>query len=320
MSTALLAIATVAFLIVTGANEGGVIATLGMHYRSLRPVGAVLALGCGSVLIPLVVGTGVARTLAVGLTGARVPDQRAVFGVGLCAALVVVAVLTLQRLPTSLSLALVGGIAGAALGAGSPVDWSRVATVLCFGVVVPVAGALAGTACAFVLRYLNGRRWAVTAINSGGLIGYLAQVVAYGANGGQKMIAVYAVCDSTGQVSARPTWTESALIGGCFMLGALLSVRRLARRFRGDLVSTRPPQELAAGLASALAVLASAGASMPVSSTQVTASALVGAGASDGARRVRWRSVSRLGSAWLVTLPASVVVAASAGVALRTLR
>lgn len=319
MSAALLTLVAAAFLVMTGANEGGVIATTGMHHPSLRPLGAVFALSCGVVLIPMVLGTRVAQTLALGLIGTGVADRRLVFGIGLCTTLVVVGALTVRRLPTSLSLALVGSIAGAALGAGLPVAWFHVATVLAFSVVIPIAGALVGGTCAFLLRCFNGRRWAAEGIGTAGLAGYLAQVVAYGANGGQKMIAVCAVVGSAHGMSARPSWRELLIIGGCFGLGSLMSIRRLATRFRRDLVPLCPPQELAAELASAFAIMASTGASMPVSTTQVTASAIVGAGAVNGPRRVRWQSVARLGSAWLVTLPACILLAAAAGVASRPL-
>ena len=44
---------------------------------------------------------------------------------------------------------------------------------------------------------------------------------------------------------------------------------------------------------------------MPVSTTQVISSAIMGVGASQGARRVRWGVARRILVAWILTLPAA---------------
>jgi PiT family inorganic phosphate transporter len=59
---------------------------------------------------------------------------------------------------------------------------------------------------------------------------------------------------------------------------------------------------------------------MPVSMTQSVAAGLVGAGVSQGRRRVRWQYTVPVLTSWVVTLPASFTVAALAGFAVQGLR
>ena len=55
---------------------------------------------------------------------------------------------------------------------------------------------------------------------------------------------------------------------------------------------------------------------MPVSTTQVISSAIMGVGASQGARAVRWGVARRILVAWILTIPAAGILAALAWVVL----
>jgi PiT family inorganic phosphate transporter len=302
----------ITFAVVTGANEGGAIMAMGLRQPALRPVGAIAVLVAGVVFAPVLLGTGVAQTLSGRLVTFESGASRGAFGVGLCAALAVVGVLTVSGIPTSLSLALIGGIAGAGLGYGLPVSWHGMITVLVFGAVAPLIGGVVGGLLTRLMRWMPAGRRLTTVVEWATLGGYLAQALAYGANGGQKMLAVFAVSDSAGHVNIHTGLGKAAFIGGCFAIGTVLSLRRLAGRLSRDLMVVRPVHALSAEFASSAAVLASMAAGMPASMTESIASALVGAGVSQSTRRVRWKAVGRLGVAWLVTLPASVAVAAGA--------
>ena len=309
------------FAIVTGANDGGAILTMGLRIPSLRPLGAIVVLTLGVTFAPLLFGVHVAETFAKRLVGFDSGDGRTAFVIGLCAALAVVAVLTRSGLPTSLTLALIGGITGAGLGYGLSVAWRSVLTVLAFGVVAPIVGGLVGLGLARALQVLPASRGVTRAAHWATQLGYAVQGLAYGANDGQKMLAVFAVTGATGgRLTVRPSGESLVAIGCCFAIGTVLSMRRLAGRLGRDLLVVRPIHALSAELASSAAVFGSAAAGMPVSMTQSIAGALVGAGVSESSRRVRWRAVMRLAMAWAVTLPATVAVAFAAAVVARLIR
>ncbi|NUT32734.1 MAG: inorganic phosphate transporter, partial [Hamadaea sp.] len=81
------------------------------------------------------------------------------------------------------------------------------------------------------------------------------------------------------------------------------------------LLPARQWRLVSAELAAAAAVFGSAGVGAPVSMTQSMAAGLVGAGASQGVRRVRWQFARPVLTAWLVTLPAAVGAGYVAGLA-----
>jgi PiT family inorganic phosphate transporter len=58
---------------------------------------------------------------------------------------------------------------------------------------------------------------------------------------------------------------------------------------------------------------------MPVSTTQVISSAIMGVGASQGVRRVRWGVARRILVAWILTIPSAGILAALAWVVLNAL-
>jgi PiT family inorganic phosphate transporter len=117
MSIALLVVAAL-FAVVAGANDGSSILASAVRVSGLRPWVSISILLAAVVLGPLVLfGTSVATTLAHRL----VPfDARGgvhvVLLVAALAAMLVVFGLSRAGLPTSLTLALVGGISGAGWG------------------------------------------------------------------------------------------------------------------------------------------------------------------------------------------------------------
>lgn len=317
LETVLLIGAALGFALVNGANDGGALVATGLKVSALPPLGAIAMLAGALVVAPLLVGTQVAATLAdrlvpFGSTGGAVTGRTGLL-LAVVTAVAVVGVLSYRGLPTSLTLALVGGIAGAGIGGGLPVSWTVLALVLAAGLAAPAVGAAAGLLLSRLAGLLPSRGRVGGRIRAMHVGAFGLQCVAYAANDGQKMIAVLAVATGGagvdgGGVAVSPA--ELALLAALFTVGLVAGVRPAASTLGAEIVAARPPDAVAAELSSAGAVLASAAVGAPVSMTQSVAAALVGAGMSHGYRRVRWRAAGRLALAWLLTLPASAVLAA----------
>ncbi|MEU0556622.1 inorganic phosphate transporter [Dactylosporangium maewongense] len=305
------------FAVFTGFNDAGVLVGIGVGASGLRPPGALALLTTAVLVAPLLVGTAVATTLDGRLVPSAAPGPafRVQILAGIGAAVAVTVLLAARRLPTSLTLALIGGIAGAGTGGGlvrgggDAVDWAVVGAVLAAAAAAPLIGALVALAAARVVAALppagrpGGAAGRLRRLHLGG---FAAACVAYGANDGQKMLAVYAVLLGGGPDRHARSPAALALIAVCFMAGGLLGVRRLGGA-GGGLVAARQDGVVVTELSSASVVLGTAAVGAPVSMTQSMSGALVGAGLSRGARRVRWRKVLRLSQAWLLTLPAAFV-------------
>jgi inorganic phosphate transporter, PiT family len=299
------------FAVVSGANDGATLAVMGTRTRRITPALGIVCLMVFVALGPLLVGTAVATTLAHRLVSFQGADGRLALLAAVVASLAVVFALNRRGTPTSLTLALTGGIVGAGLGAGLPVQWPVIIGVLVIGIAAPLLSAPAGW---LVYRILGGpvgkfiaRHW----INGAQYACYLLLSLAYSANDAQKMVAIVAIGTSAQLSPVAATVPSQVLIAGLFGAGVLLTVRRMASRVGEGVMYIRTPHYIAMSVGASCVVLATAALGVPVSTTQAATGAAVGSGVATSPYGVRWREVSRIGVAWIVTLPLSVGLGAA---------
>ncbi|MEX0754524.1 MAG: inorganic phosphate transporter [Actinomycetota bacterium] len=304
----------VTFVVVNGSNDGAALVACGLSIRALAPGVAIALSALAVALVPAVVGTRVATTLADRMVSFGEQGGRAALASAVAASLLVVGVLIRLRLPTSMTVAIVGGIAGAGVGAGLEVGWGTIALVLGLAVAAPLLG-FAIALAAMRLVQLRGATSAPAArrLRRGHIVGYCAQAVAYGVNDAQKMYAVTAVlfAASSDPVLARPL--PSLAIAGGFAAGAVIGLPRQASTVATGVLALRPLQTVVGEFATEAAVIGTGLLGAPVSSTQTMLGALVGTGVSQGSRRVRWRIAAQLLVAWAITMPAAFVVGLALG-------
>lgn len=307
----------VAFVFMCGANDGGALLALAVRHRN-RSAGLVLALLVLAVGVgPNLFGLAVARTFTGRLAQGAPGTARLVFLAGAGAAVAVVLVLTWRGIATSLTLAALGGLAGGGLALGVTPQWGRLGLVLAVGAAAPLVGVAAGWLIGRAVRRVPALPGMPRLVRAMQLTAYGAQCLAYAANDGQKMFAVVAVAFAGDALMPHPWEAGDVMVAAVFAAGALLGTRRVARGATSRLLSVRPWQVASAEFASCAAVLSTAGLGMPVSMTQSVAGGLVGTGASEGGRRVRWEFTVPLLTAWLVTLPAAFAAGALAGLILK---
>ncbi|TDC07020.1 inorganic phosphate transporter [Nonomuraea longispora] len=284
------------FAVVSGVNDGGAVLATGLKLPTVRPATGVLVLVLMVALVPLLTNQ-VALTFVTRLATFDEPGGRLATACAVVSSLVVVTVLSAKGRPTSLTLAIVGGLTGAGLGWGLPVSAGSVGLVLAFGLAAPLVGGLLAWALIRALvsvttaRGLPRWHWA----------GFLLQTLAYAANDGQKMLAVFMIALGFSDASLAYT----SLVALLFGLGALYGLPKAGRTLGREIIASRPPHGVVAELAAGTAVVASAAAGMPVSMTQAIAGGLIGAGVAQGGGRVRWYAAVKIVVAWLLTLPAS---------------
>ncbi|GAA1136032.1 inorganic phosphate transporter [Ornithinicoccus hortensis] len=320
MNWALLA-AAVAFALVNGANTGATMLAATITLDSIGHVLGLLLLGLGVALGPVLVGTGVAARFA----GEMVPWEGEGSETGMLVAVLVslLVVLGLTRLgiPTGLTLAFVGAIAGYGAASGTGIAWHSVLIVLGMMALAPVLG---GLLAAFVIAVFARRlrsRHVSRSLGRVHALSFPALAVGYGASDGQKMLAISAVAlGLTGQGAsgsvAAPTLLLVAL-GVLFTLGSAAGYRSMSRRLGQGVLPVRPVYAVTSEVATAAALLGSAGVGTPVGVAQTLTGSLIGAGASQGLGRVRWPQVSTIVVAWVVTLPLTFGIAAAVAGGLR---
>ena len=303
-------------------DASNAIATL-VATRAATPLQAILLAAVFNLLGPLFVGTLVADTIA-GIVTVAPGDAVQVIGAGLVAA-VIWNLLTWRRgLPSSSSHALVGGLVGAALAEGglNAVNWGGMDGWHPVGVlgtlfalaISPVLGAIAALLVIRALRRLGRRatrRWQLVTSN-GQWVTSAALAFSHGANDAQKSVGVIAaLLLAEGRIDSlsTPAWVIPAC-AVALTAGTALGGWRIIRTVGQRIYRIESVDGLASQTASAGVILGASLAGAPTSTTQVVASSVVGIGG--GRRRwrhVNWVTVRDMGLAWLITLPASALLA-----------
>jgi len=301
------------FAFLNGFNDGGALLAIGLGVRTFSPLTGLLVLSAAVMVAPVVLGTQVATTLTSRLVGLEGPSGQLAVLVAVTVAVAVAFSLSRRGLPTSLTLALVGAIAGVGAGSGLPVAWPTIGIVLAFAALAPVVGLLGGWGMVLLLARTGSRAPLHRQVRTWHTLAFGGQCLAYGANDGQKMLAVFAVAAGTVGVdrSVGVVGWQLLVIGVLFLLGAMVGLPRFAGTIGTGVVPTQPPAAAITELSAAGVVLASGAFGSPVSMTQAISGALVGTAMPRGHGRVRWRAAARIGGAWLITLPATFALAAA---------
>lgn len=315
-------VCALAFNVVAGFNDGGNLLAAASASRTISPRVAYWLIVFFAFVGPLVLGTAVATTLGAGIADYTALGAARLLG-AIVAALCIVLIAYAARVPTMMSLALVSAMVGSLLvgpGAGT-VHWSGVLKVVLsnFGsaIIGFAVGALAFSVLRFLLRPLSvaaGQRvmklqYATVAL----------QALGYGANDAEKMmgmLAVAAALHAGTHVFIVPLWAIGASVLA-FALGMGVGGKRVAKTVGGKLFSIRPEHALAFQAAAGSTVITAALLGGPLSTTETTASAIVGVGAIARPRRVHWPVVGRILAAWLITMPAGFAAGALAGLIVR---
>lgn len=310
VSAGLTLAAAAAFTVISGVNDGSALLISSLNLPSIRPLSAILLIATSLVLGPFVIGTQVATTMVNRLVAFEADETSVPLLFALAAAVGVVSGLSRLGLPTSLTLALIGGITGAGFGYGLPVSWDVVAFVVVVAAAAPVLGAAIGFLLMRLLAHLPTSGPVSTRLRWLHRFGFTLQSIAYSVNDGQKLLAVFAIGLGATAMVVQPRLDVLVGIAVLFVLGTLIGIRRIAGTLTSGVMLARPAHLLSSELSSAVAVLGSTALGAPVSMTQSITASLVGTGVSEGYGRVRWRTARNIGIAWLVTLPAAGLAAA----------
>jgi PiT family inorganic phosphate transporter len=135
----------------------------------------------------------------------------------------------------------------------------------------------------------------------------------HGGNDAQKTMGIIAVLlYSQGLLGGEfhvPFWvvlTCQAAMG----LGTLFGGWRIVRTMGSKITRLTPAQGFCAETGGAVTLFLATGLGVPVSTTHTITGAIVGVGAARKVSAVRWNVASNIVVAWIVTLPASALVAA----------
>lgn len=292
---------------------------------ALKPKTAV-ALAALLNLIGAFLSTEVAKTISGGIihegpTGVLITPEL-VFS-GLIGAIVWNMLTWLYGLPSSSSHALFGGLIGATI-IGSGFGAINLAGLLSKVIIPALAAPLTAGVVAFVATKLA---YSITRRNDGkkdgrGRFRY-AQIasssliaLAHGTNDAQKTMGVITLTLIAAGLQPSGSGPQMWVIVSCafaIAIGTYSGGWRIIRTMGAGLTQVKPAQGFAAETSTAATILASSHLGFALSTTQVASGSVIGSGLGRRGSQVRWRTVARIATGWLFTLPSAAAIAAIAG-------
>ena len=276
------------------------------------------ALGIAAVsefLGPFLFGVVVARTIGDEIVQSSVLTLHAILA-ALVGAILWNLITWYFGIPGSSSHALIGGLIGAVfMEAGlDAIKFGGLNKVLLALFISPLVGFIVGFILTRIIYFLV--RGATPRINGffkrSQLITAIGMAFSHGTNDAQKTMGIISLSLVIGGVLPSfqvPDWVVAAS-AGAIAIGTSLGGWRLIRTLGGKFYKIRPLHSFSTQLSSASVILAASLFGVPVSTSQVVSSAIIGVGSSERASKVRWSVAEDIVSAWLITIPVSGLLAA----------
>jgi inorganic phosphate transporter, PiT family len=293
--------------------------------RALRPQYTIV-MAASFNFIGAFAGTAVAKTIGSGLVDDATTTQ-AVVAAALLGATAWNLITWRLGLPSSSSHALIGGLLGATI-AGTGVGALKTAgigtKVILPLVTSPFIGFVGAFALAIALYWIfrrADRRSASRGFRRVQVLsaGYMA--FAHGSNDAQKTMGIITLALFSARVIPSvdvPVWVI-VVSATALSLGTAVGGWRIMKTMGQRVADLEPVHGFAAEMTAATVLLGTAALGMPVSTTHVISSAILGVGSSRGTRGVRWGVARRILIAWVLTIPAAGIIGAVCLVGLRAL-
>jgi PiT family inorganic phosphate transporter len=285
--------------------------------RVLSPGKAVVWAAFFNFVAAFGFGTAVAKTIGSGMIDIHAVTFAVIFS-GLMGAIVWDLITWYFGLPTSSSHALIGGYAGAAVaragfGVILPGGWTK---TLMFIVLAPTLGMLLGFTLMVTILWMF-HRVAPARVDRTfrrlQLVSAALYSLGHGANDAQKTMGIISgVLFTAGYISTFhiPVWVVLSA-HAAIALGTLSGGWRIIHTMGSKITRLQPVGGFAAETAGAISLFAATSLGVPVSTTHTITGAIVGVGATRRLSAVRWGVAGRIVWAWILTIPASALIAAS---------
>ena len=313
----------IAFDYINGFHDTANAIATSVATRALRP-GWAIAMSAVANFAGALTGLEVARTVGSGLIDTRVESQT-VIAAALVGAIIWNLITWRLGIPSSSSHALIGGLLGAAFISAGLGAW-QVDTIVGRVLLPLVASPIIGFTVGLVLMALIFnvfRRAHPARLNSVfrrlQVLSAAWMAFSHGSNDAQKTMGIMTLALVTAgvlPVFEVPLWviiTAATAIS----LGTAAGGWRIIKTMGSRVVKLDPVHGFAAETTAATVIFTASQFGMPVSTTHVISSAIMGVGSSDRFRTVRWGVARGIVTAWVLTLPASATAAAIAYLVLR---
>lgn len=264
---------------------------------------------------PFIFGSAVANTIGRGIADPAAISLQVIL-VALVSAVLWNLFTWKLKIPSSSSHALIGGIVGAvSANAGArAIQFGGLLKILVSLFASPIIGFIFGFVALKIILALcvNSTPRVNRFFKESQLITALALGVSHGSNDGQKTMGIITLALVTGGYLPSfvvPLWVV-VVCAGALTFGTAVGGWLLIRKPGNSFYKIRPVDGFSTQLTSAITVITASLIGGPVSATQVINTAIMGVGAAERANKVRWGIGQNIVTAWIITIPATALVAA----------
>jgi PiT family inorganic phosphate transporter len=285
--------------------------------RVLRPQYAVVWAAFFNFIAFAVFGLHVANTIGTGIIEPSIIDAAVIFA-AMVGAIIWNLITWGLGIPSSSSHALIGGLVGAGMAkAGlSAAVWSGLSKTLAAIVLSPLVGFVLAMVLVVIVSWASARSTPFTVDRAFRILQFASASLyslGHGGNDAQKTMGIIAVLlYSQGHLGSEfsvPFWVVLACQAS-MALGTLLGGWRIVRTMGLRITKLTPMQGFCAETGGAMTLFMATALGVPVSTTHTITGAIVGVGAARRVSAVRWNVASSIVYAWVITIPASAIIAA----------
>ncbi len=294
-------------------DSANAIATV-VSTKVLTPFAAVTMAAIMNILGAFL-STAVAKTIGKGIVDPTAVTELVIIA-ALASAFLWNTIMTLFGLPVSASHALVGGLIGAAAAHGGfgILNSEGITKIFTALIVSPFLGILIGFGFMKLILKLFGGMAPGTINKHFGKLQILSSAFmafGHGSNDAQKVMGIITMALlSRGMISTLevPVWVilTAALAMG---LGTFMGGWKVIKTIGMKMLKLQPIHGFAAETSATMIIIGASHFGLPVSTTHVISTAIMGVGATQRLSAVRWGVAGKIIMAWVLTLPICIALA-----------
>ncbi|MGB8956857.1 MAG: inorganic phosphate transporter [Tumebacillaceae bacterium] len=310
-------ILSLAFDFINGFHDTANAIATSISTKALSPRMAIM-LAASMNLLGALTFTGVAKTIGKGIADPFTLNHGMWIVVAAMVSAIIWNLVTWWfGIPSSSSHALIGSLTGAVIASSgfSAINYGGFVSILKGLVLSPIIALVLGFAIMLALLWLF-RNFAPAKMTRNfrlfQIFSAAFQAFLHGTNDAQKAMGVITFALIAGGFQTDtdiPVWVKfaaAAAMAGGTASGGWRIIRTVGR----GIIKMQPVNGFAADLTSSAVILGATLMKLPVSTTHVISSAIMGVGAAKGFNKVKWDVAGKIVTTWVITLPITAILAA----------
>ncbi|GIN42386.1 MULTISPECIES: inorganic phosphate transporter [Heyndrickxia] len=313
--TILIVVCALAFDFINGFHDTANAIATAVSTKALKPRHAIIMAAIMN-FVGAMTFTGVAKTITKDIVDPfTLPNGSVVILSALLAAIIWNLLTWYFGIPSSSSHAIIGSIAGAAIAAAgfASLNYKGFLNILEALILSPIIAFAIGFIVYSIFKVVfknfnlaqTNKRFRLVQIFTAALQSYT-----HGTNDAQKamgIITMALIANGYASSSDIPFWVQASC-ATAMGLGTSIGGWKIIKTVGGKIMKIRPINGVAADLSSAFIIFGATFIHLPVSTTHVISSSILGVGSAHRIKGVKWDTAKRMVITWVITLPISATL------------